>query len=398
MLRTIGALAYSVGQYGDSIGLATPIELILGEPVDPPKGARRDASLLRSARPLAGPLSIGGLNPVLGRLVENAGRIAGRTVRVAPGGPAGGIPARPLQPGSSVVAALATGGASAGALGTVSYVDGSNLWAFGHAFDGVGARSLVLQDAWIYTVVYNPSNSDNAVSYKLGSAGHEVGTLTDDGFDAVVGRLGAVAPQIDVRFLGRDLDSGRGAGLTSRVADETGVGHPAGDVLPLLTELALLQGDALTLRSSPPAQSGSLCLRVKLAEREQPLRFCNRYVGGGDPSGDSDSTSGALTRMTTDVTKALSLISSFDGAPLKIERIGVDLRVRRGLDQAFIVGAKAPVACQGRRDRPGPAPAAHADRRLAHRPSGRSSSRRARSPAPTRSASTAPAPTPPTTR
>src|SRR3954451_15442622 len=83
VMRTIGALAYSVGQYGDSIGLATPIELIVGEPVDPPKGARRDRALLRSARPLAGPLSISGLNPVLGKLVENAGRIAGRTVRVA---------------------------------------------------------------------------------------------------------------------------------------------------------------------------------------------------------------------------------------------------------------------------------------------------------------------------
>src|SRR3954447_25435045 len=42
VMRNIGALAYGVGQYGDAIGLATPIELILGEPVDPPTSARRD--------------------------------------------------------------------------------------------------------------------------------------------------------------------------------------------------------------------------------------------------------------------------------------------------------------------------------------------------------------------
>jgi hypothetical protein len=341
--RTIGALAYSVGQYGDSIGLATPIELIVGEPVDVPKGARHAPTLLRGARPVASPLSIGGLNPVLGKLVENAGRIAGRTVRVAPGGPAGGIPVRPLQPGSSVVAGLATGSLSAGALGTVSYVDGSSVWAFGHAFEGVGARSLLLEDAWIYTVVYNPNNTDSAASYKLGSAGREVGTLTNDGFDAIAGRLGQSPPQIDLRFLGRDLDTGRRAGLVSRVADESALQSPGGDVLPLLTQLALLQGDALALRASPPAQSGTLCVRVKIAGRDAPLRFCNRYVGGGDGSGDAvDGGSGALTRMSTDVTQALSLVSSFDGAPPRIERIGLDLRVHRGLDQAFLVGARAP--------------------------------------------------------
>src|SRR4051812_37381678 len=89
-MRNIGALAYSVGQYGDAIGLATPTGRSGGGPVAPPAATRRAPALLRSARPLAGPLSIGGLSPALGSLVERAGRIAGRTVRAAPGGPAGG--------------------------------------------------------------------------------------------------------------------------------------------------------------------------------------------------------------------------------------------------------------------------------------------------------------------
>jgi hypothetical protein len=342
VLRNAGALAYSVGQYGDAIGLATPIELILGESVDPPKSVRRDPSLLRSARPLAGPLSIGGLNPALGRLVERAGRTAGRTVRIAPGGPAGGVPVRTLVPGSSVVAALATGTLSAGALGTVSYIDGDRVWAFGHAFDGVGARSLALQDAWIYTVVYNPLNIEGAVSYKLGSAGREIGTLTNDAFDAIAGRLGASPPQTDVRFLGRDLDGTTKVGLTSRVADESALGNPAGDVLPLLAQLALVQGDGLALRSSPPDQSGVMCLRIQIAEQKRLLRFCNRYVGGGSTEFESDSGSGALTRMGADIGKAMGLVSSFQGKPLRVLRVGIDLRVRRGLDQAFLVSATAP--------------------------------------------------------
>src|SRR5205823_15083806 len=125
------------------------------------------------------------------------------------------------------------------------------------AFDGVGARSRVPEDAWIYTVVYNPVNVSDAVSYKLGSPGSPRGTLSDDAYDAIVGRLGVSPPLTDVRILSTDLDSGRRTNLVSRVADESALDQPGGDALSLIAPVALLQGDALALRSSPPDQSGT---------------------------------------------------------------------------------------------------------------------------------------------
>ena len=47
-------------------------------------------------------------------------------------------------------------------MGTVTYVDGDTVWAFGHPLDGAGRRSLLLQDAYVYTVVNNPIDSSRS--------------------------------------------------------------------------------------------------------------------------------------------------------------------------------------------------------------------------------------------
>ncbi|MGB2710351.1 MAG: hypothetical protein WBC33_02460, partial [Conexibacter sp.] len=60
-----GAISATVGQYGNDVGLVTPIEEMLGLDVRPPSGVRRAPRLLRAARPLASPLTISGLAPSL---------------------------------------------------------------------------------------------------------------------------------------------------------------------------------------------------------------------------------------------------------------------------------------------------------------------------------------------
>src|SRR5919198_2540329 len=56
-LRTIGAIAQGTGDYGSRVVLVTPIEILLGEPVDPPAHPRpMSRALKRSVRPLATPL------------------------------------------------------------------------------------------------------------------------------------------------------------------------------------------------------------------------------------------------------------------------------------------------------------------------------------------------------
>ena len=361
--RVIGALSYGIGQYGDTVGLATPIEQMLGEEPPPAAGTRAGAAarpgprvrirprLLRRARPIASPLSIGGLSPSLGRTLTAAGRRVGRSVRAAPAGPLAGLRPQSLRPGASVVAGYASGDLSAGGLGTVTYADGDRVWAFGHPFEGIGARRLLLQDAYVYGVVYNPVNAGDAVSYKLGAAGNVLGTLTYDALDAVVGRVGAAPPVTDLRVLARNTATSRRVGLQSRVADEGELGNPLGSTMSLLVPLALTQADSLALRATPPEQSLSLCMRMTLAGRSEPLRFCNRYVGGADDQAlvdDGTGGSSAVLRMLVDATLAIGLVDSYAGPPLRLTRVGLDLRARSGLDLAEMRGAAAP-----RRVRPG---------------------------------------------
>ncbi|HEV2061378.1 MAG TPA: hypothetical protein VGR12_00885, partial [Solirubrobacteraceae bacterium] len=53
-----GAISESVGEYGGKIGLATPMELVVGQPVEPPVATTPSPRTMRRARSLAAPLTI----------------------------------------------------------------------------------------------------------------------------------------------------------------------------------------------------------------------------------------------------------------------------------------------------------------------------------------------------
>ena len=227
--RNIGAISHITGDFGNKLVLATPIEAILGEPVVPPSGTRPSASSA-SARPVAEPLVVGGISAPVASLFHSLAARAGRALYVAPGQPGPGFPVQTLRPGASVAAAWSSGDISASAIGTVSYTDANNVWAFGHSLDSAGRRSLLLDDAYVYSVVNNPlpQSDTNPGSFKLAVAVHDVGTLSDDGLSAVAGSVGALPPRFPLQVVGRSLDTGRVSTQNSTVADETGIGLPAG--------------------------------------------------------------------------------------------------------------------------------------------------------------------------
>ena len=99
----------ALAEYGNKVALATPIEAILGQGPDPPPATSAGARLLRRARPMATPLTIGGLSGALGTRVIAAARRAGRPVLAAPAGPLGGFPRQDIRPGAAVSAGLSSG-------------------------------------------------------------------------------------------------------------------------------------------------------------------------------------------------------------------------------------------------------------------------------------------------
>ena len=362
--RNIGAISQSVGAYGGKVGLATPIESILANPADPPvarpAGAGRAASPRAAAairrlrrvgtRDLTGPLTISGVSTQLGRAIEATGRKYGRPIIAVPAGPLGSFPVQQLRPGSAMSVGYSGGDIRLGGIGTVAYTDGGRVWSFGHPFEAAGARNLLLQDAYVYRVINDPNASLSGGSYKLAAAGHDVGTLSNDAFAAVVGTVGALPRSTTVRAIGTDHDTGFKRQVLTNVADETDVDNPTGfSPLGTIGPLAIAQATGGTMRSAPGRLTGRMCLRITFAERpKRPARFCNRYVSSSivDPSGPLGNPIGFSAAI--DASTAFSLIELFTGPTPHVSKVHAEVEVRRGERVAFLRRVRAP-----RRVRPG---------------------------------------------
>jgi hypothetical protein len=331
--RNIGAISETIGEFGGKTVLATPIEAMLAQPVAPSAAL----PVVPSARPLATPLTISGLRPALARSFVTAARRAGHVLISSPASGRVAYPPVTPVPGSAVVVGVAEGAVSIGALGTVSYVDGSDVWLFGHPMDGAGRRSLFLQDAFVHAVINNPLAVDDVATYKLASAGNQIGEITSDGPSAVVGELGAAPPFFTLRVTARDTRSGRVTSSLTNIADEDDVGRPAGiSPLGLTGAAAVAEAAGGILAGSPSRQTGDMCVTVTLRELRKPLRFCNHYAVDGEVP---NALAGAAA---ADMTDAAKVLDGFRFGTLHPTAIDVGLRARAGIDQAFITDADAP--------------------------------------------------------
>ena len=342
--RNAGAISESVGDYGNKEALATPIEQILAEPADAPR-ARGES--------LATPLTVTGLGPRVREIFLAAARRAGRQALVAPARPLGSYPLQDLRPGSQMAIALSDGDVSLSASGAVAYRDGNTIWAFGHPLEGTGARSLMLQDAYVYDVINDPNGSITGGSYKLVAPGHDLGTVLNDAPAAVVSRLGALPSRFPLRIVAHDLDTGRVTFTDSSVADETELGLPSGlSPLEFVGPLALADASTEIQRGAPINGSGSMCARIDVRELDSPMRLCNRCVTppGALTAQDDQEVAGlwVLTDMTGDCLTALDLLDAFELGTLHITRVAANVKVQRGLLEAIMLRGSAP-----RRVRPG---------------------------------------------
>jgi hypothetical protein len=327
--RNAGAISEGIGEYGNKVVLATPIESILGARPAVPAGARRAPGIARAARPLVGPLTVGGLSPRSRRLFARAAERADRTVLVAPPGPQGGYPVQDLRPGAAVGTALSTGDVSIGAVGTVAYRDGNQIFAFGHALDGAGRRALFLQDSYVFGVIGNPLGAVDigAMTYKLtSSGGHPLGTVTNDAFSAVTGTVGPPPASIPLNVTAR-LRGGGGqrVSLDSRLADERELGYGAS--FAIVAPFAATTAIDRVLGSYEPTAL-TVCTRFYVSQRRKPIGVCNPYFDAFTP--------------LVDIATVSDMVEYFDLAPLDIRRASVRIALQRDFANDVVVGAEAP--------------------------------------------------------
>jgi hypothetical protein len=234
--RLIGAVSYSIGSFPkEPIAGITPIEEMIAD-VDAraPRHARDLPSVDWPATPaevfaaigeivkrasapigplgpgvdLTGPMSLAELAPQL-RPIGAALTLKGFEPSVAGGlaqafdvqagaptpGEAGAPASARLRPGDPVGMALVRGDLEMGATGTVTHVDGSRVYAFGHPFLNLGPTQLAMTEAHVVTVL--PSLSS---SMKLASLGDVIGTVNQDRATAVGGTLGTGPDELRVRL------------------------------------------------------------------------------------------------------------------------------------------------------------------------------------------------------
>ena len=160
-------------------------------------------------RPIATPLVMSGFEPELADLLGSAFRDQGFVPTggsVAPGHP-GEMPYEgPLKPGDAIGVMLVSGDLQLGGTGTVTYVDGDRIYAFGHPLYNLGPTEFPMTRAYVYTVL--PSLFS---SMKLSSTGDVIGTFLQDRATAIAGRLGPGPEMVPINLT---LESDHGATRT----------------------------------------------------------------------------------------------------------------------------------------------------------------------------------------
>jgi hypothetical protein len=229
--RLLGALAYSWAFQKEAVAGVTPITNMLSEldagmreggrlgeaPAQPgadltpaPEAEVAERTPLPAwpsgaIRPMRAPVVVSGLSP---RLFAEAARelsaLGMEPIQGGSGSAEGAAVARPPRPGDAVGVQLMRGDSSFTAIGTVTYVNGRHVLAFGHPFLLAGRWEAPLTSADVQWVL-----ASNYSSFKMANAGAEVGRLVADRQAGIVGELGGELVRmmpIEVRVRGEGIE------------------------------------------------------------------------------------------------------------------------------------------------------------------------------------------------
>ncbi len=212
-----------------------------------------------------------------------------------------------LQPGAMISVQLMTGDMSVGADGTVTYIDGNKVYAFGHRFLALGATEIPFALSEVLALL--PSLQS---SFKISAPRRWMGAILADRSTGVAGELGrkvALVPLL-ISVTSRDQQ-----GRPLRRQDYR-MEMVADSVLsPLLVQMALSSAIEATERS---VGNSTLSLRgeIRFEGQAAPIRLGNSYAG--DLSLPQLASTGAASPL------AYAMQSGLDGLRLKEIVLEVD--------------------------------------------------------------------------
>jgi hypothetical protein len=347
--RLVGAVAMTFAYSKEPIAALRPIEDMISSGEREPERRQRtrasltETDLTRGLEPAASiftggtrlvdvatPVSFGGFTrstleqfgPKLRALglEPQQGIAGGGRLRPGLGDP------KTLQPGSMISVQLLTGDLSVAADGTVTYVDGKRVYAFGHRLLALGSTEIPFARSDVLTLVPNLSSS-----FKISVPREWMGTISSDRSTGVAGELSRRAALIPLSI----SVTSHAAGSGSAAKRQAYAMEMVSDVVlsPLLVQMALastVEATERVLGSSTLAVRGE----IRFEEGMTPIRLSNTYAG--------DAGLSQMASLSAATSLAYALQSGFDGLR-RLKEINIEVesypeRRQAQIDQVWTSG------------------------------------------------------------
>ncbi len=191
--KLIGAVALGFPYSKDPIAGIRPIEEMIAAGQMPGRPA-----VPAGMSEIATPLSFGGFTPktleAYSAQLKPYGLEPRQGVGIG-GSPVNDVMCSPssLHPGSMISVQLMSGDLNAGADGTVTYIDGTHVYGFGHRFLGTGPTDLPFTRSEVLALVPNLNSS-----FKISASKELMGVIRQDRNTAIAGELGVRANLLPV--------------------------------------------------------------------------------------------------------------------------------------------------------------------------------------------------------
>ena len=204
-------------------------------------------------------------------------------------------PRSALKPGSMISVQLVTGDLSIGADGTVTYIDGERIYAFGHRFLAVGSTDLPFARSEVLTLLPSLSNS-----FKISSARELMGAISQDRDTAVAGELGRRAVMVPVS-INVTSPNGRRSNYHMQMVDDRFLS-------PFLLQMSVFSAIDATERT---VGSSSFLVKGQIGFEggAAPVRLDNMYAG--------DANSAMQVALSAAIPLAYVLQGGFDKLHVK---------------------------------------------------------------------------------
>ncbi len=228
----------------------------------------------------------------------------------------------PLEPGSAVGVQLVRGDVSLGAMGTVTYVEGNKVLAFGHPFLKKGGTGYFLTNAYVFTTVKGLENS-----FKVGAVGPALGIIDQDRGAGVAGEMGRFPSIVPLRINVTDRAMGTSQDSVIQVVQDE-------QLFPVLAAASVL---SVIEKTADRVGAGTAKITFEISARNMPGDVFKRENMFYSPINIGEQAISELYEL-------MALLASNQFQPVDIFDIQVDATVNPERRTATIMEARANVA------------------------------------------------------